>query len=223
MRSRRAHPSPGPCTMCAENMDSHAAGLTIDLDQGLEELGLEKRLRDTPPTAHIRGLFFKLAEQAVADHSSELLAVWRAAAGARSRWAFRMYSTRDFMREQAVAAVLLDPAAPGAALRRMWATTPRLSGLIRAEGFIRYLAGNNPMAALTWLERNRPMMCDYGDWWVTPAGLNAATLHFQDEYTWIEYCHVGGVEGTLRRCGVSPTVTAELAAPYRGMLRISWT
>lgn len=204
-------------------VSSQASALTIDIDRGLDALGLEQRLRDTPPTAHTRGLFFKLAEQAVSERDHALLAIWRSAAGARSRWPFKLYSTRDFMRELAVAAVLLDPSAPGEALRQMWSTTPRLSGLIRADGFVRYLTGSNPMAALTWLEQNRAMMCDYGDWWVAPSGVNSATLHFQDEYTWIEHCHVGGVEGTLRRCGVSPTVTAELAAPYRGMLRISWT
>lgn len=202
-------------------MDSH--GLTVDLERGFALLALETRLADTPPTAQTRGLFFRLAEQAVAERSSEIAAVWRAASGARSRWPFRMYSTRDFMRELAIAAVLLDRADPAAALRRIWATTPKLSSVIRAAGFIRYLSGNEPMQALTWLERNRGMMCNYGDWWVVPTGMNSATFHYADEYTWLEHCHVGGIEGTLRRCGVSPIVTPELDSPYRGRLLIRWT
>lgn len=198
------------------------SGLTVDLERGFAALGLESRLADTPATAHIRGLFFRLAEQALAERSKNLVTVWRAASGARSRWSFRMYSTRDFLREQAVAAVLLDPDDPGGALRRMWTSTPRLSPLIRADGFMRYLTGNEPMRALTWLENNRGMMCDYGDWWVEPTGTNGATFHYQDEYTWIEHCHVGGVEGTLRRCGVSPAITAELDGRYCGRLLIRW-
>lgn len=196
--------------------------LTVDLGPGFAALGAERRVRDTPPGAHIRGLFFRLAEQALAARSRELVRVWRAAAGARSRWPFNMYSARDFIREQAVAAVLLNPADPGAALREMWRGTPALSPLIRAERFMKHLLGRDPMRALTWLERHRRMMCDYGDWWVVPTGTRGAVFHYHDEYTWIEHCHVGGVEGTLVRCGVSPSVTVELDSPYRGKLVIRW-
>ncbi|MBK7578659.1 MAG: DUF2378 family protein [Myxococcales bacterium] len=207
--------------MGSVNAGRHA-GLTVDLARGLAELGLERRLADTPSGAHIRGLFFKLAEHALAERSKDLVTVWRAASGARSRWSFRMYSTRDFLREQAIAAALLQPDDPGEGLRRMWTSTPRLTPLIRADGFMRYLGGNEPMGALRWLEHNRGMMCDYGDWWVEPTGTSSATFHYRDEYTWIEHCHLGGVEGTLVRCGVSPVVTTELDGPYRGRLLIRW-
>lgn len=197
-------------------------GVTVDLERGFSALGVEQRLADTPPTAQIRGLFFRLAEQAVAERSKELLVVWRAASAARPRWPFLMYSARDFIREQAVAATLLNPVDPGAALREMWRVTPRLSPAIRAEGFMRYLTRNEPMRALTWLSSNRRMMCNYGDWWVVPTGSNSAVFHYRDEYTWIEHCHVGGVEGTLTRCGVSPAVSVELDSPYCGKLLIRW-
>jgi uncharacterized protein (TIGR02265 family) len=196
--------------------------LVVDLEPGFAALDLERRLAETPTSAHSRGLFFRLAEQAVAERSPELAAAWRAATGYRSRWAFRMYPTRDFIREQAVAAVLLEPDDPGKALRAMWRVTPRLSPLIRADGFMRYMTGSDPMRALTWVARNRRMMCDYGDWRVEPTGSHSAILHIESEYTWIEHCHVAGAEGTLERCGVSPSVTAELDGLYSGKLRIRW-
>jgi uncharacterized protein (TIGR02265 family) len=210
---------------CAAVRDEDAdlmASVIVDVDQGFVALGVEQRLADTPAHANIRGLFFKLAEQAVAARSKDLLTSWRSVTGARSRWPFRMYPTRDFIREQAFAAVLLNPEDPGAALREMWGTTSRLSPLIRAEAFVQYLIGRKPMQALSWLERNRSMMCDYGDWWVHPTGENSATFHYVDEYTWIEHAHLGGVEGVLRRCGVSATVTVVLDGPYCGELRIQW-
>lgn len=196
--------------------------LTVDLGPGFAALGVERRLRDTPAGAHVRGLFFRLAEQALAARSGELVLAWRAATGAHSRWAFKLYSARDFIREQAVAAVLLDPSDPGAALRAMWRSTPALAPLIRAERFMRHLVGRDPTRALTWLARHRRMMCDYGDWWLVPTGSHGAVFHHHDEYTWIEHCHVGGVEGTLLRCGVSPSVAVELDSDYRGRLLIRW-
>lgn len=199
-----------------------ASALVVDVSSGLAALGLAQRLSDCPPSACIRGLFYRMAEQALAERSSHLVTVWRAASGARSRWPFKMYPAREFLREQAVAAVLLDPADPGEALRKMWQATPKLSPLIRAERFMRYLQGSEPMQALAWLEQNRRMMNNYGDWWVVPNGTNAATFHHRDEYTWIQHCHVGGVEGTLRRCGVSPVVTYELDSPYCGRVHMRW-
>lgn len=199
-----------------------SSDLVVDVSSGLELLGAARRLADTPPTAAVRGIFFRLAEQCVAERSKQLVTVWRAATGARFRWPFRMYSAREFIREQAVAAVLLDPTHPGDALRKMWMATPKLSPNIRAEGFMRYLTGKDPMQALTWLEQNRRMMNNYGDWWVVPHGTNSATFHHRDEYTWIEHCHVGGTEGTLRRCGVVPTMSFELDSPYCGRVHASW-
>lgn len=195
----------------------------MDLGACFERLELERRLRETPSDAQIRGWFFRLAEQAVAQHGRDLRGVWRAATGARSRWPFRLYSAREFMREQATAAALIDPTNPGTALRHMWQETPRLSSIVSGNGFIRYLTAGDPMRALTWLESNRSMMCNYGDWWVVPTGLHSAVFHYRDEYTWIEHCHVGGVEGTLQRCGVSPVISVELDSAYSGRLRIQWS
>jgi uncharacterized protein (TIGR02265 family) len=198
------------------------SGLTVDLEAGFDLLGVQRRLRDTPENAQVRGLFFRLAEQALSERGPELVAAWRAASHARLRWPFRMYSTREFIREQAVAAVLLDGENPGRALRSMWSATPRISSMIRAEGFIRYLTGRKPEKALVWLAQNRKMMCDYGSWNVELTGSRSAIFHYEDEYTWIEHAHRGGVEGTLSRCGVTPVVTVDLESPYTGRLLIRW-
>lgn len=183
--------------------------LTVDLKPGFELLDLERRLADTPRDAHVRGLFFRLAEQALSDRSSDLMATWRAASGARLRWPFKMYSTREFIREQAIAAVLLDPSNPTHEIHKMWAATPKLSSLIRAQ-------------ALTWLSQNRKMMCDYGAWHVDLTSARSAVFHYEHEYTWIEHAHRGGVEGTLERCGVTPVVTVEMDSLYAGRLLIRW-
>lgn len=200
----------------------HVPDLTVKLHEGYEALDVERRLRETPSTAHVRGLFFKLAEQALEARSRDLVVAWRAKVGARPRWPFRFYPVRECILEQALAAVLLRPDDPGEAVRQMWAATPRFSRLLRADRFIRYLQGSDPERALAWLERNRDMMCDFGGWRVDFTGPRQATFHYVDEYVWIQYAHLGGVEGTLLRCGVSPSITAELDGPYSGRLVIHW-
>lgn len=201
---------------------SNVPELTLNLAQGFAELEVDQRIRDTPANAHLRGVFFNLAERALEEASADLLAVWRVMVGAQHRWAFKFYPARDCIREHATAAVLLNPTDPGDALRRMWSTTPRFSRLLRAERFVRYLTGNDPGRALHWLERNRGMMCDFGAWRVDITGPRAAIFHYVDEYLWIAHAHRGGVEGTLALCGVSPRISVELDSRYKGRLQISW-
>lgn len=196
--------------------------MIVDLDRGLTALGLPKRLDDTPIGAHTRGLFFNLAEAAVAKKDRALLPVWRAASGARRRWPFKLYPARDFIREQATAAVLIEPEDPARALFEMWLSTPSLSPLIKADRFVRYLMGNDPAHALRWLERNRGMMCDYGLWRLEELGPKRFVFHIADEWVWIDSAHRGGAVGTLERCGVVGSVTAEMVSEYDGKLHFSW-
>lgn len=196
--------------------------LIVDLDRGLEELGLPKRLDDTPSSAHTRGLFFELAEAAVTRKDPALVPTWRAASGARRRFPFKLYSTRDFIREQATAAVLIEPDDPKRALFEMWLHTPKLSPLIKAERFMRYLVGRDPARALLWLEKNRSMMCDYGLWRLERLGDKAFVFHIADEWVWIDSAHRGGGSGTLERCGVVGSVTAEMVSDYHGKLHFTW-
>lgn len=198
------------------------SGLIVDLDRGLSEFGLPKRLSDTPSSAHTRGLFFNLAEAAVVRKDPTLLSAWRAASGARRRFPFKLYPTRDFIREQATAAVLIHPDDPGRALFEMWLRTPTLSPLIKAERFIRYLTGNDPAHALRWLEKNRGMMCDYGLWRLEQLGPREFIFHIAEEWVWIDSAHKGGATGTLERCGVVGTVTAEMVSDYDGKLHFTW-
>lgn len=79
-----------------------------------------------------------------------------------------------------------------------------------------------PEEALSWLSQNRKMMCDYGSWQVDLSSARSAVFYYDNEYTWIEHAHRGGVEGTLQRCGVTPTVTVELESMYSGRLLIRW-
>ena len=196
--------------------------MIVDLEAGLGSLGLAKRLKDTPASAHARGLFFNLAEAAVARKDRALLPVWRAASGARSRWPFKLYSARDFIREQAIAAVLINSADPAVALFEMWLHTPRLSPLIKAESFMRYLSGGDPARALAWLEKNKGMMCDFGGWRLERVEAKRYIFHIAEEWVWIDSAHRGGGQGTLNNCGVMGSVTAEMISDYHGKLHFSW-
>ena len=196
--------------------------LAIDLESAYARLDLETRLLDTPPTAEIRGLFFNAIERAAARHGRGTLEAWRRECRPSRRWPFRSYNMRDYLRELAAAAVLIDPESPNEAIRTIWRGAPEEAPSIRAEKFVRYLMGKDPMRAFRWLGNNRSLFCNYGDWRVEQVGPAHALFHFWDEYLWIETAHRGGAEGALRTFGARGEVTAELSSAYEGRLHIKW-
>ncbi|MBE7483674.1 MAG: hypothetical protein HS104_27305 [Polyangiaceae bacterium] len=53
-------------------------------------------------------------------------------------------------------------------------------------------------------------------------GPRGGILHFVEEYVWLEHAKLGGLTGTLDRCGVKPSIAVELDGPYSGRLVASW-
>jgi len=194
----------------------------ITLEEGMHRLDLEQRVRDAPKDAHVRGMFYQMVVGVLESHSHDLLQAWRSLARPPRRWAVRFYSLRDFLREQALAAVLLDPSDPHRALRQIWRGTPDLYPNLHPARFAEYLARGDPVRVLRWLERNRGVMVDYGGWRVDVTGPRAATFSYFDEFVWIEHAQAGGVEGTLARCGLSCSIEPELSSAYLGRLHIRW-
>jgi hypothetical protein len=154
------------------------SSLTVDLASGFAALGVDKRLADTPPTAHTRGLFFRLAEQAVEERSRDLVSVWRAASGARSCWAFKLYP-RDHPHRRPLQCCRRQPGFSAQMGR------PRPVFLPSRRGFMGYLTGGELMQAAD-LARTKPPHDAITAIADVPTGTNSASFHYEDEYTWLE-------------------------------------
>jgi uncharacterized protein (TIGR02265 family) len=195
---------------------------TVDLPQAVAQLDLDRRLRETPPNAQTRGVWFAMTADYMRRQGPAVDAAWRAAVKVPSRTIFRMYSLREYMQEVAMAAAVLDPSDPLGAMRVIWRNTPRYyTSSVIGRSCLRLLRPE-PLAAWRWCERHREHFCNYGSWRLEVRGSDHVIMHYFDEYLWIDGAHHGGAESLLEACGVEGNAEPEVISPYSGRMHVRW-
>ena len=184
-------------------------------------LDLEERLRAVPSTALIRGIFFRLLEDDLKRRGYKKWGNWRTILGEQPR-PYRLYPVRDLLIGYAEGAQLLAPNDPGEGIRQIFQGIARpFSSSWYGKAWLGFMKPDL-LQALYWLERSRDLVCNYGSLRVESRGKGRATLHWYDEYFWIETAHRGGCEGMLDVCGVVGEVTAEADTMFNGRLNVRW-
>jgi len=190
------------------------------LPAAAEQLDLERRLHETPPSACVRGVFFNMIADEL-KRRGKVEDARQVRGGAPRRRIHALYPVSEFLVESALAAPFIDDDA-NEAVRQMWSGAAlyfAASWLGRAfQRFIR----PDPAAALDWIENGREHSCNYGQWRCEHLERNHVVLHMYDEYIWIGSAHRGGCEGLLAACGVKGVVTPSLESRFRGRLDVRW-
>jgi len=194
-------------------LDPRIVGLVAQTD-------LEERLRLVPPSASLRGLYFK-----------NTLAVLRSAAllpqyqeyYPETYSAVRFYPMADFLERAAVAAALLrgpehiHDGLREIGRRNVLAFTESLIG----RTALRLLAPD-PVTLLRQACAGRRQSCRYGRWEVTFPEPGMAIMHMFEEYLWIESNVLGAAEGTMEAIGRIATVQVELDSKFKGRHILRW-
>ena len=192
----------------------------IDLGGVTQRLGLTARLEAIPSTARSRGIFFNMLRDDLSRRGllgvpevSRLLE--------KPRRSYGFYPTRELVEVYGVAGGVIDPD-PLEGVRQLFAgTATYFSSTWYGQAFARYLRPD-PRSALSWIERSRDFVANYGRWRLEIRAPEHAVFHMFDEYFWIEAAQRGGCEGMLRACGVEGEVVAELDDLFVGRLDIRW-
>lgn len=195
---------------------------TVDLTEATAPLDLDRRLREAPLNAGLRGIWFTMTADYMRRQGPAVDAAWRAAVPVIPRTIFRMFPVRDYLRELAFAAAVLNPAHPLEAIRVIWRETPRYYTSSAIGRSCLRLLRPEPLAAFQWCQRHRDHFCSYGSWRLEPRGADYLILHYFDEYIWIEGAHQGGAESLLEACGVEGTAEPEVLSPYSGRMHVRW-
>jgi uncharacterized protein (TIGR02265 family) len=184
------------------------------------ELDLEQRLRDLPPSAAVRGVFFWLLREEVGKRG--LGANRELADMLRAKEVFRLYPAADLLKAYATAASLIEHD-PNEGLRKLFSSmAPSYAKTWYGQLFSKFV-GQDPGRALGYVERARERVANYGSWRLEIVEPRHVVLHMFDEYCWIESAQRGGCEALLEMCRVDGEVNVELDGPYRGALDIRWT
>lgn len=181
---------------------------------------LHERLRAVPPSAKVRGLYFRstitvLTAAGKIDEYRELFP--------EDYSAMRWYPTSDYLIRLAVGAALL--------------TTPerihegmREIGRRNAVAFAESLLGrtmlrllsHDPQKLLRQACAGRRQSYLYGRWEVEFIEDRAAEMRMNEEYIWIESNLVGAAEGTFESIGLAVSVECELTSPFEGRHILRW-
>jgi uncharacterized protein (TIGR02265 family) len=194
--------------------------IAVDLAGATERLALPSRLAAIPSTARSRGIFFNMLRDDLARRN--LLGVPDLARLlAQPRRSYAYYPTRDLVEVYGIAGAILAPE-PLDGVRQLFAGTAEyFSTTWYGRAFAHYLRPD-PKSALSWIERSREHVANYGRWRLEIRGPERAIFHMYDEYFWIEAAQRGGCEGMLLACGVQGEVVAELDDMFVGRLDIRW-
>jgi uncharacterized protein (TIGR02265 family) len=192
----------------------------VDLAHSSSQLDLEQRLRDLPPTAMVRGVFFRMLREETEKRGISNVGDLRTLLKAKDMWHF--YPARELMIAYATAASMINPD-PNEGLRTIFfGMAPSYAGTWYGQLLRKFLGTPDLARALRYVERARERVSNYSTWRLETLGPGHAVLHMFDEYFWIESAQRGGCEGLLDACEVSGKVRAELDSPYSGALDILW-
>jgi uncharacterized protein (TIGR02265 family) len=193
----------------------------IDIAAARERLEVERRVRDIPRGATVRGVWFGLCAEFVRRLGPTQALAWRSAVHGR-RVPFRAYPLREYIEESAIGAAIVNADDPREGMHRMWR---RSSSMYLETPFGRSLLRllrPSPLRYLQWLVDHRDHFCNYGRWRLVKHGDGHVTMEMEREYIWIEHAHRGGAEGVLDLFGLEGTVEPELSSAYEGRLHIRW-
>jgi uncharacterized protein (TIGR02265 family) len=193
--------------------------VTVDLKQAYDRVGLDRRLREVPASAAIRGVFFDMIDGALGRHGLSDSAAWLS--HRQRRRIYQLYPLHDYLVAFTTAAALIH-ADPILGMRDIYSGGARFFGATWLGRALQQLFHPDPGPALSWIERSRSHFVNFGSWRLERRRPGHVVLHMFDEYVWIEGAHQGGCEGLLVACGLDGTVQAELDGPYDGRLDVRW-
>jgi uncharacterized protein (TIGR02265 family) len=194
--------------------------VSIDLARSAADLNLERRLRETPPAASSRGIFFNMVrDELERRHLAGVPELKRLLSQPRSSYQF--YPTRELLEAYALGGALVNSDARQGMRELFTGNVRYFTSTWYGRAMARFIKPD-PTVALAWLERTREHVANYGKWRLEKRGPAHAILHMFDEYLWIEAAQLGGCEGLLLACGIRGEVHAELDDDYNGRLDIRW-
>ena len=195
--------------------------MLVDLERAAARLDLTRRFAAIPDTAMVRGVFLNLVEADLARRGLIGHPAWHGRA-AQSRRSHELYPARDLVLLSSTAGALVHADALEGMRQVHASTATYFASTWYGRAFQRFLHPD-PGEALSWIDRSRHFVANYGHWRYEARGYGVGILHMFDEYCYIEAIQRGGCEGLLAACGVKGTVDVELDSPYQGRLIVRWS
>lgn len=180
-----------------------------------------ERLELVPPSASVRGLFFRSIETQL--ERAGLLDAYRVYFDGDDYSSLPFYPLTDYLVRLACAGAILETPArlhDGIfALARSNATVFAQSLLGRA--LIRLLARDPTRLMEQGLAAKRQTH-NYGHWDIVRHDGRTFEMRYTDEYQWIESAMAGAAHGTFESCGITAQIETQLRGRFHGSTLVRW-
>lgn len=191
------------------------------LDLVAAHCDLEERLPRVPPTARVRGMFFKSVE-AELDRGGKLPAYRRLFPRDRY-YSIPYYPLTDYIIRVACAgAILNSPQDLHAGMFELArGNADAFMGSLLGRVMLR-LHARDPIKVSEQGLAARRQSCAYGRWELVRHAPRHIEMVYHEEYQWIESIIAGAAHGTFAACGLTPTLKTMLVDPFNGSTHITW-
>jgi uncharacterized protein (TIGR02265 family) len=180
-----------------------------------------ERLNDVPPSARVRGLYFK----SVLNELRQLdrLAAFEEYFPAERRSSLTFYPLADYLVRLAVAgAVVRSPVELHAGIHQITRqNASAFSSSLLGRVLTRILA-RDPVRLTEQGLAARRQSTTYGEWELAQRGPREIEMIYRGEYMWIESAIAGAATGTFEGLKIQPRLQTTLTDKYNGSTLIRW-
>lgn len=179
------------------------------------------RLAAVPPTACVRGLYFRAALDEITRRGQR--AAFETIIHDTERSAFMLYPLTDYLVWIAWAGSLIaTPTDVHVGMRELFRGNAVYFGQSLLGRSLLRLISRDPIRQMHQAIQSKRAITNYGRWSIIDEGPRHVTVRHDDEYVWIESALLGGALGGFESCGLSPTVEVSLRDPYHGDIAFRW-
>jgi len=179
------------------------------------------RLSAVPPSAKVRGIYFKSFESLLKKRSK--LELYQRYAPPASWGSIRPYPLRDYLVRLALAGAALEtPERLHEGMFEAWrAHAVTFAKSLLGRTVLRLLS-NDPVRATEQGLAARRQTFLYGHWSMNRHGPSKIEVVYEEEYVWIESAVAGGAMGAFEAHGVEVKLETRLKDRFNGSTFISW-
>jgi uncharacterized protein (TIGR02265 family) len=202
--------------LCSDKMATYPA-----MDLVADHCDIEERLGLIPPSARVRGLYFRVVESRMKRDG--LLPAYRELFP-NDRWsAMTMYPLGPWLLRLACGGALIaSPERLHEGIHEICrGNAVAFANSILGKTMLRLLS-RDPVRLSEQALAARRLTHQYGHWEIAYHGPRCIEMIYREEYAWIESVMAGAARGTYEACGLEPEMETRLNDRFNGSTVIRW-
>lgn len=179
------------------------------------------RLEAVPPSAAVRGVFFRIIEREL--ERRDLLGPYYELFPQKRKWTISYHPLGTFLVRLACAgAFIATPERVHEGMHEIARTNSVFFAKSLLGRTLIRLLSRDPVRLSEQALAARRQSFNYGHWELHRHGETELEMIYRNEYVWLESYIAGAAQGTFESCGISPILETKLVNRFNGSTFIRW-